>query len=217
MFSGAVIKLRDARTAMERLTGLVLPPVTSNIQIISGPPGPKGNPVGTDSPVKFAEAFSSCVAQVRSIGDAVLKNSEAKKQAGFPPWKELKKSECQNDELLRFINDRRNSDLHNGCSPLTFSMHPFAFNSGAVGAVPSSTASLFIDGTGPHWLVDQGTARERQVACEASQGVAFTVAVANPPIRHLGSILQSTDPIALLRVAEQYYANLVFEARSRFA
>jgi hypothetical protein len=150
MFSGAVVKLRDARTAMDRLSTLVIPPVTSNVQIISGAPGVKGDPVGTNRPVEFAEAFSSCVEQVRSVGDAVLKDKEAIKMAGFPAWRELKKTECKNDPLLKFINDRRNGDLHAGDSPLVFTMHPFSFNSMAVGTAPSPTASLFVDGTGPY-------------------------------------------------------------------
>ena len=217
MFGGAVIKLRDARTAMARLIGLIIPPVNSNVQIISGLPGPKGDAVGTSSPVAFAEAFSSCVAQVRSVGDAVLKDKEANKLTGFPAWRETKKTECKNDALLAFINDRRNGDLHEGCSPLVFTMHPFSFNSGAIGLPPSPAASLFIDGSGPHWLVDQGTPLERHVPCDVSAGVAFTVAIANPPTKHLGSILQSTDPISILSLAEGYYAKLLFEAKSKFA
>lgn len=217
MFGGAVIKLRDARTAMDRLIALVIPPVNSNVQIVSGSPGLKGDPVGTGSPVAFAEAFSSCVAQVRSVGDAVLKDKGANKLTGFPAWRESKKTECKNDALLEFINDRRNSDLHEGCSPLVFTMHPFSFNSGAVGSPPSPTASLFVDGSGPYWLIDQGTPFERQVPCEMLAGVAFTVAITNPPAKHLGRILRSTDPVSLLSLAEAYYANLLFEAKSKFA
>jgi len=216
MFSGAVIKLRDARTAMGRLSALVTPPVVSNVRIISGAPGLQGDPVGTGNPVAFAEVFSSCVAQIRSVGDAVLKDNEANKLPGFDSWRELKKTECKNDDLLRFINDRRNDDLHAGYSPLTFTMHPFSFSSSSIRAVPSPTAALLIDGTGPYWLVDQGTPRERQVPCETLEGIVFTVAIANPPATHQGSVFAATDPLTLLCLGEEYQANLLFEARSRF-
>jgi len=213
----ASVKLRDARIAMQRLRDLVTPHVVSNIMFVSGASGVKSDPIGTSDPVAFAEAFSSCVAQVRSVGDAVLKNKEARKMPGFSNWRELKKKECLNDELLRFLNQRRNDDLHEGFSPLSFVMHPFCFTTETVGAAPSPTAILFIDGTGPHWLVDQGTPHERRLSCGPLKGIAFTVAVANPPAMHLGKILPGTDPVMLLILAEAYYANLLFEARSKFA
>ena len=34
MFGGAIVKLQDARTAIERLRTLVIPPVVSNIRFI---------------------------------------------------------------------------------------------------------------------------------------------------------------------------------------
>lgn len=216
MFDGAVIKLRDARTAMQRLNALVTPPVTSNVQIISGASGAKGDPVGTYKPVDFAEAFSSCIAQVRSVGDAVLKDKEALKLPGFSSWRESKKTECKNDPLLKFINDKRNSDLHAGDSSLSFTMHPFAFDSTALGAPPSSTAILLVDGTGPYWLIDEGSPGERRVPCKKIWHIAFTVTVANAPHTHLGIALPSTDPITLLGFGEKYYANLIFEAKKAF-
>ena len=216
MFNGAVIKLRDARTVMDRLNTLVIPPVTSNVQIISGPPGVKGDPIGTYKPVEFAEAFSSCVAQIRSVGDAVLKDKEAIKLTAFKAWRELKKDECKNDSLLKFINDRRNGDLHAGDSPLVFTMHPFSFNSMDLGAPPSPTATLLVDGTGPYWVVDQGSPRERRVPCKEIGHVVFTVAVVNAPDTHLGIALPSTDPVVILGFGEKYYANLLFEAKKTF-
>jgi hypothetical protein len=187
------------------------------VQIISGPPGLKRDPAGASNPVAFAEAFSSCVAQVRSVGDAVLKDQEANKQAGFQKWRNSKKNECKNDDLLRFINDRRNADLHEGYSPLAFTMHPFSFNSETVGPAPSPAANLFVDGTGPYWIVDQGTPHERRLPVESMGNVLFSVAIVNPPTMHLGSALPSTEPGAILRLAEGYYANLLFEARQTFA
>ncbi len=216
MFNGAVVKLRDARTAIVRLHDLVSPSVVSNVQIMSGASGPKSNSVGTRDPVAFAESFSTCVAQVRSIGDAILKNKAAMELNGFKSWRELKKKECMNDDLLLFLNDRRNNDLHEGASSLAFVMHPFSFSSESVGAAPSPAATLLIDGTGPHWLVDQGTPRERRLPCEQIQGVKFTVAVVTPPPKHLGSVLQNPDPVTLINLAEAYYANLLYEARNKF-
>ncbi len=216
MFNGAEIKLRDAQTAIKRLIALVTPVMTSNVQIISGVSGVRGNPVGTKRPVEFAEAFSSCLAQVRSVGDAVLKDKEALNLSGFNSWRESKKTECKNDPLLKFINDKRNSDLHTGDSPLSFTMHAFAFDSTVLGAPPSSTAILLIDGTGPYWVVDKGSPDERREPCKEIGHIAFTVRVVNAPSTHLGIALPSTDPITLLSLGKRYYANLIFEAKKAF-
>lgn len=216
MFQGASAKLQDARTALDRLRALARPAIETNVRIVSTESVQQINPIGTDDPVGFSEAFSSCVAQIRAVGDAVLKDKSACRLAGFVEWRERKKRECQADELLRFINDRRNSDLHEGFSPLTFAMQAFAFSSDSTGGVPAPSATLLIDNTGPYWLVEQGTARERRVPCTLRQGFLVTVAVRDPPGTHKGKPLPSRDPVTLCEVAERFYAELVFEAKTRF-
>lgn len=216
MFDGAVLKLRDAGAAIDRVKALVTVPMYSNVQIISGPTGLRGNLAGTNDPVAFAEAFSSCVAQVRSIGDAVLKDREANQQDGFKDWRESKRKECEQDDLLRFINDKRNADLHEGYSPLVFTMNIFSFNTTTDGAAPSAAAILVVNGTGPYWIVDQGTVHERRLPVTSVGDVSFTVALAEPPASHLGGCLSSTEPVAILCLAEGYYRDLLFEARKRF-
>jgi hypothetical protein len=216
MFGGAIAKLQDARTALERLRALIGQPIVTNIRIISGPSGVSGDSVGIGDPVAFSEAFSSCVAQVRSVGDAVLKDQAARKLPSFERWREAKKNECKNDDLLKFINDKRNTDLHSGFCPLAFTMHTYAFSNENVGAVPFPGAPLYIDGRGPYWIVEQGTPRERQIPCELREGYVFTVAIIDPPMTHRGKPLPSSDPVTVCALAEEYYAELLFEARSKF-
>jgi len=217
MFEGATAKLQDARTALYRLRGLARPAVETNIQIISGATARQIDPVGTDDPVAFSEAFSSCVAHIRSVGDAVLKDKRAQQVSGFQEWRELRILECRSDELLKFVNDQRNSDLHEGLSCLTFAMQTWRFSSDDIRGAPSPGAILFLDSTGPYWLVEQGTPRERRVACANPKGYLLSVAVARPPTTHKGRPFTSRDPVSLCEIAESYYAELLFEAKTRFA
>lgn len=120
MFENASDKLNDARIALERLQSLVTQPVVSNIQIISGPQGSVGEAEGTLNPVAYAEAFSSCLAQIRAIGDAILKDKTANTHSEFNRWRNSKIQECKSDDLLKFINDTRKADLHEGRCPLLF-------------------------------------------------------------------------------------------------
>lgn len=168
MFEGATSKLENARTAIDRLRALAAPAVRSNIQIVHSSSRSQIDPLGTNDPLAFAEAFSSSVAHVRAIGDAVFKNKLAARLAGFVVWREAKRSFCKNDELLKFIADQRNSDLHEGESPLTYAMQALAFSSEMVGQAPTDDAVLLMDGSGPYWLVAQGTALERRVPCAQS-------------------------------------------------
>jgi len=216
MFEGAKAKLQDARTAIERLRALVISPVVSNIRIESGPSGISGNAVGTRDTIAFSEAFSSSVAQVRSVGDAVLKNKKAMTIPGFKSWRDAKIDECKNDDLLKFINDKRNSDLHSGFRPLVFMMQALAFSTRNLGVAPSPSAVLQVDGTGPYWIVDPQTPQERRIPCELREGYKFTVAIVDPPLVHRGIPLPSSDPINICALAEKFYAELLFEARSMF-
>ena len=216
MFEGAIVKLQDARTAIERLRSLVIPPHVSNVRIVSGPSGVSGNEVGTRDTVAFSEAFSSSVAQIRSVGDAVLKDKMAMALSGFKSWRDVKIIECKNDDLLKFINDKRNSDLHSGFRPLVFMMQAFAFSNRNVGVARSPSAVLQVDGTGPYWIVDPQTPQERRIPCELREGYKFTVAIVDPPLVHRGIPLPSSDPINICALAEKFYAELLFEARSMF-
>lgn len=217
MFDGAINKLRDSHTAIMRLRDLEITPRVSNVTIRSGPKGRQGDLSGTNNPVLFAEAFSSCIYQIRSIGDAVLKSKNAESQPGFKDWRSAKIRECRNDELLRFINNTKNTDFHEGFSPLIFFMCPFSFRSNAVGPAPSPIASLRIDGTGPYWIADPGTPDERRLPVSSVQNVGFNVAIADPPENHLGKSLSSTAPVKVLCLALDYYKNLTFEAKTKFA
>ena len=214
MFEGADKKLQDARAAIRRLKALVRPPLVTNVQIRSGPSGMSGELVGVDDPVTFSEAFSSCVVQVRAVGDAVLKDKEANKLPAFRKWRETKKDECRNDDLMKFINDRRNDDLHEGDSPLTFAMHPRTFViTGAVPTLPKG-AVLRVNGTGPYWIIPS-TPDERHPYV-IQDGCVFTVAIIDPPTMHRGRPLTASDPVTICATAEKYYTDLLREARRLF-
>lgn len=214
MFKGADIKLQDARTAIKRLRALIRPPLETNIRIKSGPSGACGDSVGIDDPVVFSEAYSSCVAQVRSIGDAILKDKAANKLPGFEEWREEKKDECKNDNLMKFINDRRNDDLHAGDRSLSFTMNAHEFSSGGVGIKPFIGATLRIDGTGPYWINMENP--DERHPCKVQKGFVFTASIVNPPTMHMGKPLPSSDPVTVCDMAEKYYTELLREARHLF-
>jgi len=222
MFEGAETKLQDARTAIKRLQALVKPPLATNIQIKSGPSGVSGDVVGTDDPVAFSEAFSSCVAQIRSVGDAVLVTSRnqtkieerEKRWPGFKNWRKEKISECRSDELMKFIDARRNDDLHEGDRCLSFTMHPYNFSSERVGAALPPGAALRVSGTGAYWIFPD-TPDERHPYV-VQDGSVFTAAIINPPTMHKGEPLPSTDPVTVCAMAEKYYTELLREVRRLF-
>jgi len=222
MFEGADKKLQDVRAAIRRLKALVKPPLVTNVQIRSGPSGMSGDLVGTDDPVAFSEAFSSCVAQVRAVGDAVLVTSRnqmkieerEKRRPGFKKWRQEKVRECKNDPLMCFVNDQRNADLHEGDSPLTFTMHPCTFViTGAVPALPKG-AVLRINSTGPYWIIPS-TPDERHPYV-IQDGCVFTVAIIDPPTMHRGRPLTASDPVTICATAEKYHTDLLREARRLF-
>ena len=215
MFERAEIKLRDARTALERMRTLVGSPQETNMRIISGLSGVSGKSIGIRDPIIYSETFSSCIAQVRSVGDAVLKEKKLEMVLGFHSWKATKIRECKHDDLLKFVNDTRNADLHNGLCPLAFMMHITRLTNQA-GSAPFPGALLRVDGTGPYWIINQGTPLERRVQYESQEGYVYTVAITNPPMTHLGRLLPANDPVTVCSLAETYYAELLFEARSTF-
>lgn len=216
MFEGATAKLENARTALGRLRAVAGPPVITNIQIVHTPSRDLVDPVGTDDPMAFAEAFSSALTHVRAIGDAVLKDGSARHLPRFRVWREEKKDFCRHDELLKYIAERRNADVHNGFTALTFAMHAISFSSDAVGAPPSDDALLMIDGMGPYWVVGKDTPSERRLRCEVRSGYRVNVGLASPPSVHQGRPIPSRDPVTVCGLGMLFYESLVFEAKQRF-
>ena len=216
MFEGATRKLEDARTAVNRLKALTEPAVVSNIRIVHSASLDQIDPLGTADPLALAEALSSSVTHVRAVGDAVFKDKLADPLPGFAAWRKAKISFCKDDQLLKFIEDQRNFDVHEGATPLTFAMQAWAFSSEMTGPAPADDAVLLVDGSGPYWLVARGTSRERRVPCVFRPGFQVTVALADPPETHQGRPLQFRDPLSICVVAERFYSHLVFEAKGRF-
>jgi len=223
MFEGAEIKLQDARMAIQRLRALVKPPRTTNIQIRSGPSGVSGELVGIDDPVAFSEAFSSCVTQVRSVGDALLLTKWDKEKIeeretmwpGFKKWREERIRECRSDDLMKFIEKWRNADLHAGDCPLSFVMYPHnKLEIAGVDAALPRGATLCANATGIYWIFSD-TPDERHPYV-IQDGCVFTVAIIDPPTMHKGKPLTSTDPDTVCATAEKYYTDLLREARRLF-
>ena len=212
MFEAADRKLHNARTALQRLRALVKPPLVTNVQIISGPGN--GEIVGIEDPLAFSEAFSSCVAQVRSVGDAIRNDATANKLPDFKEWIKAKIAECMSDELMTFIRDRRNSDLHEGECPFSFRMHPCTFVITDVVPTLPKGAVLRVNGTGPYWILPN-TLDERH-PYEIPNGAVFTVAIIDPPTMHKGKPLTASDPVTICAMAEKYYTELLREARHLF-
>jgi hypothetical protein len=216
MFEGADTKLQDARTAVARLSSMISAPIETNIRIISGPSGIKNDSFGIRDPFAFKECFSSCMVQVRSIGDAILKNKEALELPCFVKWKKNKISFCKTDDLMTFINDRRNDDIHEGNYCLQFTMNSHVFSSENVGDEPTPSSVLRIDAKGPYWVVDKGTPDERIETCKNIDGLTFTASIINPPVMHNGNPLKTSDPVTIYNLALHYYADLLWEAKNKF-
>lgn len=234
MFEYATEKLQDARTALERVRSMVIPPNESNIKFVSGPEGVCGDIVGIIDQGAFSEAFSSCIIQIRAVGEAVLnvdelefngikvKEKELKEKnqyKHFRNWKEekIKNHKALNEgELINFIKEKRIADFHYGVSTLAFTMYGHNFSTNDLGRKPSPDATWIINGKGIFWIINKGTPEERLIPCEINEGCTFAVAIINPPTLYLHKPLPSTDPISICITALKYYEELLFEAKNKF-
>jgi len=228
MFEYATEKLQDARIALDRLRSFIKPLVESNVKIISGPSGENGNVVGITEPVAFSEAFSSCIMQIRSVGDATLKlNEKVELKQLFDKHKIVKYIEWKTgiedfhktlneNEVIGFVHKSRIDNFHFGMSPISYALHGFNFSTDELGKKPSPDATWIIDGKGIFWLVNAGTPKERRIPCEIKDGFTFTASIINPPTMHLKKVLPSNDPITVCEIALNYYEELLFEAKKKF-
>lgn len=165
---------------------------------------------------RFLLKRSVHVAQVRAVGDAILKDRDANKLPGFQIWRDTRKLECMGDDVLKFINDRRNSDLHEGNTSLVFAMHPRSFNSERVRTSMPPGTTLYVGGTGTYWITGRGTPDDRRVPCEGLQDYYISAAVLDPPTSHLGRPVQSDDPVSICEMALRYYELMLWDARKQF-
>ena len=234
MFFYATEKLQDARISLDRLRIMTCPLHESNIKFVSGPEGDCGDNIGIVDPIAFSEAFSSCIIQIRAVGEAIL-NVEKLEINGikvnerelneknqfelFMRWKKEKlkyHKELEVGELINFIYEERIADFHFGVSRLAFTMYGHSFSTTKLGEKPTADATWIINGKGLFWLVNKGTSKESFIPCDIKDGYAFGAKLINPPRLHQNQPLSSTDPLSICVTALNYYEELLFEAKSKF-
>lgn len=218
MFQRATSKLEDARTALYRLLDVAKPAIETNIRITNSE-SEQIDPVGTDNPVAFKEAFVSFVTNIDAVRDATLGIQKFLRSENFKEWVTSKNREIRDDELLWFMGGRRDKNLHQGLDLLTFVMHPYAIslNSSTASSPPEPDATLIVEERGIFWRVKQNTPHEHLVPYTPRPGYYVTVAVANPPATHRGKPLPSRGPITLCALTEKFYAEMLFDGKTKFA
>jgi hypothetical protein len=173
----------------------------------------------------YAALFVSC----RSIPDAMereLKQELRKDRktpegsgrlAEFGRWWEAKQKERREaGSLLEFVEQSRDADVHEG-------KHQLLFPSGEIGQGvispangPPGTSSVVINPDGAFYLVDMGTPTQRRVPILKGVTSTIQVALATPLTHHRGKPITETDPMTVARIAVNYYAELLWEAKEQF-
>ena len=189
MFRSAVSKLEDARANLESLAA------------------------ATDA-IKFRSAFTSFLSNCRAVTYALQK--EGAHVDGFGDWYEPKRYEMKGDELLRFIHESRKEDFHEGAHPLCFCSEISYVNTGGPEDRPHPDAAMIAGAQGAFWVVDAGTPKERRIPVKKQGSYKVVVSIENPPATHRGQPLSTQNPISLCRVALDYMAELVHEAKTIF-
>jgi len=173
----------------------------------------------------YAALFVAC----RSIPDAIdrelkpLLRKDRKTPEGsrrlseYGAWCKARLKERQEPgSLLEFVENARDADVHEG-------KHQLLFPAGHIGQGvinpangPPGISSVVINPDGAFYLVDMGKPTQRRIPI--LEGIIATVQVtlATPLTHHVGKALTETDPIAVARMAVNYYAELLWEAKERF-
>ena len=166
--------------------------------------------------IQFRSIFNAFIAAARGITNSL--QAEGKHIKGFSEWYTVKQQEMRTDELLRFIQEARIADFHEGKHRLIFpSAHIEFFSTEQTGPPPAPNASLVIGTEGPFWIVDRGTPRETRIPVGRGGKWAVQVAVDNAPSVHRGQQLTRKDPVTLCELALTYFRELVYEAKSNFS
>jgi hypothetical protein len=141
-------------------------------------------------------------------GDLVEKGSVT----GFSDWYIGKQDEMRKDELCRFFKNTRDEDIHTGNSAIQSS---YTIKGGATLTTPKD-GSLHITHRGTYEVYDQDTPKEKRIQKKLETEEQFKIALTSTPTKHLGKILEQTDPITLCNLYKTYLENLVFEAKENF-
>ncbi len=182
MFGQTETKLEDARLALE------------------------GMKSATD-PLSFRSQFSAFLQHARAITYALQK--DGRHIPGFEEWYNGKQQEMGGDELLKFICDARDEDVHEGKHRLDFGTHIQHLSLDAAGPPPSPGAALVMGREGPLWIVDRGTPQERRIPIKKGGVWTTWVSMKGAPTVHLGKSLERNDPLTVAQLALDYYASVL--------
>jgi hypothetical protein len=176
----------------------------------------------------FKAVYGALLVCCRSIPDAVdrglkplLRQDRGPKRGDgrlteFSQWRKEKLRERQEPGgLLQFVETARDADVHEGKHQLLFPSLQFSADSLSDSNGPPGTTAIVINPDGPFYLVDTDTPLNRRIPVEAGQGTV-RVFLAAPIEHHLGEELTEVNPLAVARIAVQYYALYLWEAKEKF-
>ena len=123
----------------------------------------------------------------------------------------------QEDVLAYWVNESRVADFHRA-EPVVVAMGSYirSFDASQVGPPPDGASGMVIGNSGPEWLMDAGTPRERTVPITAGGSWAIQLRLVDPPATHLGQPLTEADPVTVCGLAVAYYRELGHQARVAF-
>jgi hypothetical protein len=161
--------------------------------------------------LSFRALFNAFIQASRAIMEALKKDGSH--IVGFKDWHKIKYQKMLDDELLLFIHEARREDFHEGKHRLNFQSHI----QGPARLEPFPKESLSITDEGPFRIVDEGTPRERRIPIKQDVNYVTQVSIANAPIVHRGKKLAKNDPLTICQLALDYFSELVYEAKTKFA
>lgn len=169
----------------------------------------------TDAPT-FRTIFSAFLSAAKATFDSLRKDGA--KHPGFRQWHDGKRTAMKNDDLMRFVLDARDEDLHEGRHRLLFSTHLEHFDTGKAEPPPGGYPATIVFGReGPTYVVDERKPTERRVPIHTGGSWTTSVQIYNAPNKHRGKSLAASDPLSLCGAAIAYLGELVHEAETRFS
>jgi hypothetical protein len=178
---------------------------------------------------RFKRAFSECLAAVKSIDykldgqtrTALRKSGRRRDVPEFQDWWKQKRADVEADPLLKWAGQVRDSDTHVGDGQALGSSYAIDMLQTDDLEPGPPGAPLGIGSTGPFWIVDEGTVRERRIPARPRPGTrtalaanVVQVSVNNAPTMHLGKAIVARDPVTLVGLAVDYWESVAEEAFS---
>jgi hypothetical protein len=165
---------------------------------------------------EFTASFNACTGATRTVWENI--RAEGGRLPGFEGWSNARWAEIQADDLARWVNESRIADFHKAQDVVAATTaHIDYFDTAQAGPAPEGASGMVIGASGPAWLVDAGTPRERTVPITAGGQWTVSLALTNPPLNHRGEALADVNPVTICSLAISYYRELVYQAREAFA